>query len=368
MTRATENGPKLLLIGPMPSEKDFSKEVIGGAKVSFAETVRQLELRGFELSVTSTVRQRPKLPLQKIFKTLIHEFRAFIRVVWGVLWKARRFDLVFLNMSAYSALVASTIWIMCRVRRRPLVIRFFGSNLGVIYQRYGPLRLWLIDKTCLRSSLVYVETQRLHQELGERENVRWLPNTRNIVLPPHIIRQDKDKVRKLVFISQLRMEKGLYEMLEACRSLPDGCHLQVFGPQMPNTDFSLFDGHPRATYAGVLKPSEVPMVLAEHDLLLFAGHQQAEGYPGIIIEAFQCGVPVVATTVGGVSELVEHEESGLLVEPRSSQDLKAAIERLLDDPALYRRLCGGAERRGEFFRSSHWYARMAEELRKVAVS
>ncbi len=64
--------------------------------------------------------------------------------------------------------------------------------------------------------------------------------------------------------------------------------------------------------------------------------------------------------------MVEHEKSGLLVAPRSIPELKAAIERLIDDPALYRRLCAGARQRGQFFRSGRHFDRLAEELRGLA--
>ena len=352
---------RLLLLGPLPAKSASLVEPIGGARVTFAEAVRELDLRGFDLDVINTARPRPNLPPWKI---LGYELLTFVRVVWTILWRARRSDLVFLHMSAYSALLAaSTIWVLCRMLRRTLALRFFGDSLYFTYHRYGPARRWLMERTFLRTPLVY-EERRTHREFSSRDNFRWLANTRDVV--PAEIGRDRDHVRKLLFMGQLRQEKGLAEALEACRSLPGDCHLQVFGPRMPNTDFSLFDSHPRASYGGVLAPEEVPGVLAEHDLLLFLSYMGSEGTPGVIIEAFQCGVPVVATSIGGIPEQVEHEKSGLLVVPRSVPELKAAIERLIDDPALYRRLCAGARQRGEFFRSGRHFDRLAEELRGLA--
>ncbi len=352
---------RLLLIGPLPGKAASLGEPIGGARVTFAEAVRELDLRGFDLDVIDTSRPRPNLPLWKI---LSYELLTFARVVWSVLRRARRSDLVFLHMSAYSALTAaSAIWALCRLLRRPLALRFFGDSLHFTYHRYGPARRWLMDRTFLRASLVYEERQTL-REFSSRDNFRWLANTRDFI--PAETRQGRDSVRRLIFMGQLRKEKGLAEALEACRSLPQDCRLQVFGPRMPNTDFSLFDSHPRAAYGGVLEPEEAPRVLAEHDLLLFLSYMRSEGTPGVIIEAFQCGVPVIAASIGGVPEQVEHEKSGLLVEPRSVPELKAAIQRLIDDPALYRRLCAGARQRGEFFRGGRHFDRLAEELRGLA--
>ena len=190
-------------------------------------------------------------------------------------------------MSAYSALLAaSTIWSLCRVLRRPLALRLLRGQPLLHLPSLWAARRWLMERTFLRAPLVY-EERRTPRAFSRRDNFRWLANTRDIV--PAETGQDRDHVRRLLFKGQLRKEKGLAEALEACRSLPEGCHLRVFGPRMPNTDFSLFNSHPRATYGGVLEPEEVPRVLAEHDLLLFLSYMGSEGTPGVIIEAFQCG-------------------------------------------------------------------------------
>ena len=209
---------------------------------------------------------------------------------------------------------------------------------------------------------MYVETQQIYRAFEGRPNFRWLPNVRNIETPVAVRHA---KVNKIVFMARLEPDKGLVEVLEACRQLPEQCHLQVFGPGMSHTDFSLFENHPRATYGGVLEPAEVPRILSEHDLMVFPSYFMNEGYPGVIVEAFQCGLPVIAAKWRGVPGLVKHEENGLLVEPRSAVAVQVAIERLLDDPALYRRLCKGARCQGEKFRSTHWYNHMASDIHSM---
>lgn len=357
-----ERKTRILLLGPLPEAQPKASAPIGGARTRFAETVRQLERRGFDLDIVNTARPRQNRPAWRLGA---HTLRAGVRTAWQILRRGRRADLVFLNMSVYAALpAASVIWILCRLLRRPLAIWFFGEQLGAAYRRYGALRRRVVDGTFLRSALVGLEVAREFQEFRGRGNFLQIPNTRD--LPPPSARPDPERVRKLVFIGQLRMEKGLREMLEASRALPADCQLRVFGPRMSNTDLALFDGHPRATYGGVLAPDDVPGILAEHDLLLYPSYWKGEGHPGIIAEAFQCGVPVVATAVGGIPELVRHETSGLLIEPCSVPQLQAAITRLIDDPALYRRLCQGARAGGEALRSGPHYDRLAAELRRVA--
>lgn len=353
--------PRILLIGPAPDRDG----VIGGARVAFAETVRHLQARGFALDVVSTSRTRADAGRARV---LLREARVFARVLLRALAAMRRADAVFLHMSPYGALTAaSALWLVCRLARRPLAVRFFGGALRQVYRDYGPLARWLADRTFLRCPLVFVESRQLRREFGDPANFRWLPNTRDVP-PPEADApcREAEAGGTLAFIGQLRMEKGLGEALAACRSLPPGWRLRVYGPPMPDTDCSLFAGHPRARYAGVLDPAAVPAVLRACDALLLPTWYRGENYPGVVVEALQCGTPVIATRWRGIPDMVEDGESGLLVEPRSAAALEAAIRRLIADPGLRRRLRDGAARRGERFRGARWYDGVAGDLRALA--
>jgi glycosyltransferase involved in cell wall biosynthesis len=66
-----------------------------------------------------------------------------------------------------------------------------------------------------------------------------------------------------------------------------------------------------------------------------------------VIEGMAAGVPMIATSVGGVPEIIEDEVSGLLVPPRDPQALAAAIERLASDPELRWRLGSAARAKAQ---------------------
>ncbi len=68
-----------------------------------------------------------------------------------------------------------------------------------------------------------------------------------------------------------------------------------------------------------------------------------DGLPNALLEAMACARPIVATTAGGIPDVLRDRQEGLLVEPGDVPALAAAIERLLDDPALAR-ACGQAAR------------------------
>lgn len=349
--------PRILYVTAMPT----GDHEIGGMRVRAVELLRQLRAREFEVDVLNS--SRPETG-RNILRPNAQGLAMIWRVLRGSLTKIWRCDAVLLRMSAQTAhVVASAFWLLCRLARKPLALDCVGGNWDEIYQESGRLARWSADRFYLRSELLLVETLHLVRTF-RGPNVRRFPNTKDVLVP----RIERPGARKLIFLGQLRLEKGLAEALEACRNLPEGCRLQVFGPRMPNTEMSLFDGHPRATYSGVLQPEDVPRVLNEHDVLVMPSYFSGEGHPGVIIEALQCGLPVIATRWRSIPELVQHEENGLLVEPRSSASLWAAIERLLQDAALYQRLSEGARRSGELHRPATAYDELALELRNLCRS
>ena len=90
-----------------------------------------------------------------------------------------------------------------------------------------------------------------------------------------------------------------------------------------------------------------------------------EGVPQALMQAMAVGVPVVSTPVGSVDELVRHGETGLMVPPQDADALRAAIERLLGEPALSRRLVQAAR---AWVRERYSRERMLDSMEAVFCS
>ena len=90
-----------------------------------------------------------------------------------------------------------------------------------------------------------------------------------------------------------------------------------------------------------------------------------DGIPNVLLESMAVGVPVVATTVSAIPELVQDGETGLLVPPRDPEKLGAAIARLLDDDKLRGKIVTKARERvlNDFFNQDHIH-RLAEIYRQ----
>ena len=90
---------------------------------------------------------------------------------------------------------------------------------------------------------------------------------------------------------------------------------------------------------------DVPALLAEAGIFVLSS--RSECLPMSVIEAMAAGLPVVATAVGGIPELVEHERTGILVPPGDARALAAALSRLAGDAGLRQRMGEAGRARAE---------------------
>jgi glycosyltransferase involved in cell wall biosynthesis len=100
---------------------------------------------------------------------------------------------------------------------------------------------------------------------------------------------------------------------------------------------ALAAGDPRIAFAGPYGEERAGEVYASLDALVVPSTWY-ENTPFVVLEAFAAGVPVIASDLGGLSEVVRHEQDGLLFRAGDAAALRAAIERLAADPALRARL------------------------------
>jgi glycosyltransferase involved in cell wall biosynthesis len=95
----------------------------------------------------------------------------------------------------------------------------------------------------------------------------------------------------------------------------------------------------RVRVGGFADADEKRRLFADHDV--FLNTSRVDNRPVSVVEAAACGLCVVSTDVGGVPDLLVHEESALLVPPDDPAALAAAVRRLLDEPGLAGRLSDG---------------------------
>jgi predicted glycosyltransferase/glycosyltransferase involved in cell wall biosynthesis len=162
----------------------------------------------------------------------------------------------------------------------------------------------------------------------------------------------------ILCVARLVAKKGLDDLVAACGALaaqgvPFRCRIIGAGPLQPMlaADIAARGLGDMISLDGAMTHDSLIELFRQADLFALAPRiaddGDRDGIPNVIVEAMATGVPVVSSAVSGIPELVEHQRTGLLVEPNDPAALAAAMARLLGDPALGRRLAATARARLE---------------------
>src|SRR6266496_1712364 len=162
----------------------------------------------------------------------------------------------------------------------------------------------------------------------------------------------------LLFVGELSGDKGIHVLLTAYESL--GSHrpkLLLVGRRTLDTPTRLPDG----VVMHMEWPHENILAAFQRCMAAVLPSVCADACPTTVLEAMACGRPVIATSIGGIVDMIVDEESGLLVAPGDANGLAAAIDRVLADGELRKRLSAGARARVRAFTASA----VAEQLEAV---
>lgn len=140
------------------------------------------------------------------------------------------------------------------------------------------------------------------------------------------VRQREGPGDYFLFLGRLSTEKGLATLVEISRQTPAPV---VVAGDGPDRDL-VRNAPPSLDYRGNLLGHELPPLLAGARALLVPSRWY-EGAPRVVLEAYAAGVPVLASRIGALPELVEDGESGLLAAPDDVPAWRAAVERLCED-------------------------------------
>lgn len=112
--------------------------------------------------------------------------------------------------------------------------------------------------------------------------------------------------------------------------------------------------------------AQIPAVLSHVDVLALPSVYEELG--SVLVEAMRVGLPIVATQVGGIPDLITHGVNGLLVPSGNPRALAEAIGTLLDDPELARSLGEAGRRRPSRIPGRRWPAMSSRSIGRCKAS
>ena len=153
---------------------------------------------------------------------------------------------------------------------------------------------------------------------------------------------------RIGFIGGLTEHKGAHLLISAVRRLPQNLsiELKVYGRNDLFQKYleklrKLANGDQRIHFCGTFPNEQIGKIFAGLDVLVVPSIWY-ENTPLVIYSAQAAGCPVIASNLGGIAEVVQHEQNGLLFEAGDISGLAHAIERLAQDRALLKRLSESA--------------------------
>lgn len=369
-----KNNPKVLILSDMyPSAID---QISG---IFIHHHVKALQNIGIDLTVISPVPWSPKLlwfrkkwqnygmmpreelidgiPVKrprylalpsKYFRAVAGAFMFYgaIRTI-KCLYESFKFDIIHahtITPDGHAALFLK------RAFKVPVICSIRGSDLKQ-YPRY--------------SEAVYKASRRVLEESDaiitvSRDLANEATGMARVLISPYVIyngvdttkfrrAEDKEKIREslglplhsriISFVGRCVSDKGIFELFESFlgieKTFKDVCLLIVGEGEDRLTIEKRVEEcglAGKVIFKGMVSHDKIPLYLNASDI--FALPTYSEGMANVIYEAMACGLPVVATCVGGIPEVVSHEGEGLLCRPRNSKDLEECLVRLVNDQGL----------------------------------
>lgn len=339
-------------------------EVIGGGPMSLLTLVRNLDRTQYHpILVFLSDGPLPQLLSKEGFEVHIlprkHRLTDPILILKLCrLFKQRRVSLVHVNSLDIRAGLAAFI---CNI---PLI-----GHLRVIFPFTGVDRLFVRMAACVISVSDAVKNHfcKNHPSLCARFTT--VPNSVNIPenLPPADIRKELHllpNARIVGAVSRIDPWKGLHTFVEMAGKLkrhPDLYFLLLGGVDQADPDAVAYNAHLQTLVADLGLAtrffflgfrSDALGIIREMDVLAVSSRVlqtstglKTEGFGRVIVEAMALGVPVVATRVGGIPEIIEPGISGLLIPPDDPGAMAQSVESILTNPILSQKLSDGGRRR-----------------------
>lgn len=298
--------------------------------------------------------------------------RALGRLGWHLV--VTRPDVMHVHMSQRAS-VSRGLMLTAAARRAgvPVVLHAHGSEFERYLAALPASRKERVRSGIQRAASVIVLSRSwervFRDDVGVAENrIHVLPNP--VVLPSALPQKGSAATFRVLTLGRLGRRKGSFDLLEALARLPVDIRSRM--RVVLAGDGAVAEVRRASVQLGVADVVELPGWVDEttRDTLLDAAHafvlpSYDEGLPMALLEAMARALPVVATPVGGIPELVTHDVDGLLIPPGDPVALAGALASLSRSPELRDRLGNAARARVQPLGVAAYRERLAAIYRHV---
>ncbi len=213
----------------------------------------------------------------------------------------------------------------------------FAGSLAVARMISAQRRWGTWDRqVSLFIALTQFERDKLIEAGFPPEKIRIKPNF--IPDPGTSGRRDRSKPSGALYVGRLSREKGLHTLIEAWRELQVPLRVAGDGPLLDELRKSAPDN---VEFLGRLPSEQVHVEMTRAALLVMPSNWY-EGFPVTLVEALACGLPIAASRIGSLQQLVRDGENGFTFEPGNSHDIVKTVRAAFEDRQALAKLSRGA--------------------------
>jgi len=337
----------------------FPPKHLAGTEIATYNMAKHLATRGHKVHVITSVdeglskeRIEVGFHIHRISRQKVRFFGVmlfWLRIFW--LLKKINPDIV----HAQSIGMGMPAFLARKLLRKPYVVWGRGSEVYLPWLYKKP-----ISKLVMRSaSAVIALTEDMKGEIQKicNREVSVIPNGIDLDRFQNLSSRGKglkvNSAEKLIlFVGGLKPTKGIEYLIQAMSSIRQSetkAKLLLVGQGeekeglehlAKNLDLSNY-----VRFTGGIPNTEVPEYMAASDVFVLPS--LSEGFPNVILEAMASGLPIVATRVGGLPEIIKEGNNGFLVEPKNPQQLAEKVLLILKDKELRKRISKNNEEKAK---------------------
>ncbi|MFW5804270.1 MAG: glycosyltransferase family 4 protein [bacterium] len=197
-----------------------------------------------------------------------------------------------------------------------------------------------IKKTLKNIDLIIVPTKfwkSYYRKLVKNKKINVLPNSIDLkIISKHITKNKKNKLIQILYVGKINKTKGIYQLLNAFKKI-NNAKLAVMG-SFQNNEKDIkkkceeYKIEKKIKFIGTIYDDKRFDFFNESDIFIIPSY--FECMPIVILEAMAFGLPIIATDVGGIPDIVKNKKNALLIKPKSSKMIYNSLTKLINDSKL----------------------------------
>ena len=292
--------------------------------------------------------------IDELGKFSLKKALVFVKLFLKLIWKSlsKDFDVVYFTYSLRrNGVLRDTIFVaLFRLFRIPIIFHF--RNKGAKILSSSRVMKKLISFSLSKGFFICLSEIALKDVEGfiNKENLYIVNNGIACVNLNTKIRESSNNEIKLFFISNLRHEKGVFTLLEVYERLQskvdENLSLSIVGEEgdISYEELKIYIAEHHLYNIKLLGPvygNDKYKIFNNSDIFIFPSRNEV--FPGVILEAMQFALPIVATNVGAIPDIIKSKENGIICNVDNIREMTSAVLKIIEDKEFSKKIGNKAQ-------------------------